>query len=61
MVGIALEGAEETGGKVEEGGDEFEGAANDDADDAEGQEDEPDQRKEQERCKRKGPADNHED
>jgi hypothetical protein len=52
-----LDGAEQAAGKVEERGDEFEYAADCEADEAEGKQDQPDQRIEQEREQRQGPAD----
>ena len=44
------------GGEHEEGGDEFEGAADDDADQTEGQQDQPDERVEDDGGECEGPA-----
>ena len=55
-----LDGAENAGGQGEEGGDEFEGAFDNDADQAEGQKEEPDDGVEDQRGKGERPADNEE-
>ena len=59
--GLRLDGAEHAAGKVEERGDEFEGAADYDAYEAEGQQNQPDERIQQERDQGDGPADDQEE
>ena len=57
----ALNGAQDAGGKGEDGGDEFEDPADYKADEAEGEQDKPDERVEDQREERGWPADDEKD
>ena len=59
--GIRLGAAEDSGGEVEDGGDEGEGASYDDAYQAEGEQDEPDKWIEDQGGEREWPAEEGED
>ena len=59
--GDLLDGAEDAGGEGEEGGDELEDTADNDADEAKGKKDQPDERVEDQREESRGPADDEED
>ena len=56
-----LDGAEHADGEVEDRGDKFECAFDDEAEEAEGQEDEPDEREENERGDGERPAEEGEE
>ena len=59
--GDLLDGAKDAGGEGEEGGDELEDTADNDADQAKGKKDQPDERVEDQREEGRGPADDEED
>ena len=58
--GLGLDAADGSGGEREEGGDEVEGAADDDSDETEGEQDEPDEGIENDCGHGDGPADDEE-
>lgn len=58
---MLLDGAEDSGGEVEEGGDELEDSTDDDAYQAERQQDEPDERVEDDGDERERPAGDEKD